>query len=119
MLVGGPTDSASKISDIPMDPTPPTSQSTDAAMVTDAATSAPATAGSVASAATESAVIETRVMGALPGADPLACGCGAAHTLKVVRFESLARCGEEIWIENDGQLYRLRKTRQGKLILTK
>jgi len=32
---------------------------------------------------------------------------------------TLARCGEEVWIENDGQVYRLRKTRQGKLILTK
>jgi hemin uptake protein HemP len=38
---------------------------------------------------------------------------------KIIRFESLARCGDEIWIENDGQIYRLRKTRQGKLILTK
>ena len=43
----------------------------------------------------------------------------ASHTLKVVRFETLARCGDEIWIENDGQIYRLRRTRQGKLILTK
>ncbi len=38
---------------------------------------------------------------------------------KIVRFDSLARCGDEIWIENDGQIYRLRRTRQGKLILTK
>jgi hemin uptake protein HemP len=38
---------------------------------------------------------------------------------KIIRFESLARCGDEIWIENEGQIYRLRKTRQGKLILTK
>jgi hemin uptake protein HemP len=38
---------------------------------------------------------------------------------KIVRFESLTRCGDEIWIENEGQIYRLRKTRQGKLILTK
>jgi hemin uptake protein HemP len=38
---------------------------------------------------------------------------------KVVAFNDLARCGNEIWIENDGQLYRLRRTRQGKLILTK
>ncbi|OYP31128.1 hemin uptake protein HemP [Rhodopirellula sp. MGV] len=38
---------------------------------------------------------------------------------KIVRFEELARCGEEIWIEFSGQIYRLRKTRQGKLILTK
>lgn len=38
---------------------------------------------------------------------------------KIVRFETLARCGGEVWIENEGQIYRLRKTRQGKLILTK
>lgn len=38
---------------------------------------------------------------------------------KIISFESLARCGEEIWIENKGQIYRLRRTRQGKLILTK
>ena len=43
-----------------------------------------------------------------------------AHVLpKIVSFKTLARCGEEIWIENDGQIYRLRRTRQGKLILTK
>ena len=38
---------------------------------------------------------------------------------KIVRFDSLARCGEEVWIENEGQIYRLRRTRAGKLILTK
>lgn len=38
---------------------------------------------------------------------------------KIVSFDALARCGEEIWIENKGQIYRLRRTRQGKLILTK
>ena len=38
---------------------------------------------------------------------------------KIIKFDSLARCGDEIWIENEGQIYRLRKTRQGKLILTK
>ncbi len=44
----------------------------------------------------------------------------SAHVLpKIVSFKTLARCGEEIWIENDGQIYRLRRTRQGKLILTK
>lgn len=42
-----------------------------------------------------------------------------AQLPKIVKFESLARCGDEIWIESDGQIYRLRKTRQGKLILTK
>ena len=38
---------------------------------------------------------------------------------KIISFDTLARCGDEIWIENSGQIYRLRKTRQGKLILTK
>lgn len=38
---------------------------------------------------------------------------------KVVPFTALARCGDEVWIENGGQIYRLRRTRQGKLILTK
>ncbi|TWU35768.1 hypothetical protein Q31b_52030 [Novipirellula aureliae] len=38
---------------------------------------------------------------------------------KIVHFNELARCGEEVWIEHEGQLYRLRLTRQGKLILTK
>ncbi len=47
-------------------------------------------------------------------------GVPEAMTLpKIVKFDSLARCGGEIWIENEGQIYRLRKTRQGKLILTK
>jgi hemin uptake protein HemP len=38
---------------------------------------------------------------------------------KIIRFEDLARCGNEVWIENHGDLYRLKKTRAGKLILTK
>ncbi|MCH2180100.1 MAG: hemin uptake protein HemP [Mariniblastus sp.] len=38
---------------------------------------------------------------------------------KIVQFKDLAVCGDEIWIENNGQLYRLRQTKQGKLILTK
>ncbi|MFO0923741.1 MAG: hemin uptake protein HemP [Pirellulales bacterium] len=38
---------------------------------------------------------------------------------KILRFEELCRCGDEVWIELDGQLYRLRKTKQGKLLLTK
>lgn len=67
----------------------------------------------------ESAVIETRVMGTRADGTSSTSESGSAHTLKVVRFESLARCGDEIWIEHEGQLYRLRKTRQGKLILTK
>lgn len=51
--------------------------------------------------------------------DAKSVGPDTSHTLKVVRFETLARCGDEIWIENEGQIYRLRRTRQGKLILTK
>lgn len=51
--------------------------------------------------------------------DTKPAGPDTSHTLKVVRFETLARCGDEIWIENEGQIYRLRRTRQGKLILTK
>lgn len=38
---------------------------------------------------------------------------------KIISFSELCRCGEEVWIENEGQVYRLRRTRQGKLILTK
>lgn len=38
---------------------------------------------------------------------------------KIVAFEELARCGEEIWISHRGQLYRLQSTKAGKLILTK
>jgi hemin uptake protein HemP len=38
---------------------------------------------------------------------------------KIVPFRELCRCGDEVWIENEGELYRLRRTRQGKLILTK
>ncbi len=38
---------------------------------------------------------------------------------KIIPFSTLARCGDEVWIETGGQIYRLRKTRQGKLILTK
>ncbi|QDT12937.1 hemin uptake protein HemP [Planctomycetes bacterium K23_9] len=42
-----------------------------------------------------------------------------ADGAKVINFEDLARCGNEVWIRNGGQLYRLQQTRQGKLILTK
>ena len=38
---------------------------------------------------------------------------------KIVRFEDLKTCGEEVWIEHEGKLYRLQSTRQGKLVLTK
>ncbi len=52
--------------------------------------------------------------------DPAHGDSGAATSLpKIVKFEALSRCGDEIWIENNGQIYRLRRTKQGKLILTK
>ncbi|NND96193.1 MAG: hemin uptake protein HemP [Pirellulaceae bacterium] len=38
---------------------------------------------------------------------------------KIIKFDELARCGDEVWIEHERQIYRLRRTRQGKLILTK
>ena len=38
---------------------------------------------------------------------------------KVVTFNELAKCGDEIWIEHAGQLYRLRKTKYDKLVLSK
>ncbi|MEM9413640.1 MAG: hemin uptake protein HemP [Planctomycetota bacterium] len=53
------------------------------------------------------------------GDDPPSNGAVPSGLPKIISFESLARCGEEIWIENGGQIYRLRRTRQGKLILTK
>lgn len=38
---------------------------------------------------------------------------------KIIPFTELCRCGDEVWIEYQGQLYRLRSTKQGKLLLTK
>ena len=38
---------------------------------------------------------------------------------KIIAFGDLCRCGDEVWIENEGQVYRLRRTKLGKLILTK
>lgn len=38
---------------------------------------------------------------------------------KIVDFNDLSRCGDEVWISFNGGLYRLRSTKQGKLILTK
>ncbi|QDV13648.1 hypothetical protein CA51_35390 [Rosistilla oblonga] len=38
---------------------------------------------------------------------------------KVFEFAALSGDRPEVWIELDGITYRLRKTRQGKLILTK
>ena len=50
---------------------------------------------------------------------PAELGATEAQLPKIVSFRSLCRCGNEVWIENEGSLYRLRRTRQGKLILTK
>jgi len=44
---------------------------------------------------------------------------GVVSVPKIISFAELCRCGDEIWIENEGAIYRLRRTRQGKLILTK
>ena len=38
---------------------------------------------------------------------------------KIIHFTDIARCGDEVWIEYKGQLYRLQSTRLGKLVLTK
>jgi hemin uptake protein HemP len=39
--------------------------------------------------------------------------------LNPMAFEELANGSDEVWIEGGGQLYRLRQTKQNKLILTK
>jgi len=38
---------------------------------------------------------------------------------KIVPFDELCRCGDEIWISNGLVIYRLQRTKLGKLILTK
>ncbi|WP_182865242.1 hemin uptake protein HemP [Rhodopirellula sp. JC639] len=51
---------------------------------------------------------------------PAMAGAELENSLrKIVRFVDLARCGDEVWIEYEGKLYRLQSTRQGKLVLTK
>lgn len=57
-------------------------------------------------------------MNAEPQRD-LAATVPAVQLPKIIKFQELVRCGDEIWIEHSGQLYRLRKTKQDKLILTK
>jgi hemin uptake protein HemP len=53
-------------------------------------------------------------------AEESSTNAGALSRLpKIIAFRELCRCGDEVWIENEGQLYRLRRTKQGKLILTK
>lgn len=43
----------------------------------------------------------------------------ATNMPKIISFSSLVKCGDEVWIEHGGSLYRLRRTKQDKLILTK
>ncbi len=69
--------------------------------------------------ADEDSVTDENSVNTLPAESEQSVSAAAAGLPKIIRFASLARCGDEIWIENDGQIYRLRKTRQGKLILTK
>lgn len=38
---------------------------------------------------------------------------------KIIPFEDLVICGDEVWIQYKGQIYRLRRTKHDKLILTK
>lgn len=38
---------------------------------------------------------------------------------KIIPFSEISRCGEEVWISHNNQLYRLQTTKLGKLILTK
>ena len=56
-----------------------------------------------------------------PGQAVEAMGSAAAgsNLPKIISFSSLVRCGDEVWIEHAGSLYRLRRTKQDKLILTK
>jgi len=54
-----------------------------------------------------------------PKPDTPSCTWSSSIAPKIVSFKDLARCGEEIWIEHEGKLYRLQSTRQGKLVLTK
>lgn len=44
---------------------------------------------------------------------------GGVALPKIIAFEDLIVCGDEIWIQFKGQIYRLRRTKQDKLILTK
>jgi hemin uptake protein HemP len=58
------------------------------------------------------------------GREPIAqaarCPVHAPGTmLNPLSFNELANGSEEVWIEGGGQLYRLRQTKQNKLILTK
>jgi len=44
---------------------------------------------------------------------------GVDQTLPVIKSESLFENGREVGIEHEGSIYRLKITKQGKLILNK
>ena len=62
---------------------------------------------------------QTPKIGNKPEKEPVSARSAYADQLRVLPFEELAGSSEEVWIENRGQIYRLRRTKQGKLILTK
>ncbi len=45
--------------------------------------------------------------------------CGCAHVRRRIASENLLAGGRELEIEHGDEVYRLRQTRNGKLILTK
>ena len=57
-------------------------------------------------------------LGSSAAAQPVAAH-GTIKFPKIIAFNDLCRCGDEVWIENEGQIYRLRRTKLGRLILTK
>lgn len=62
---------------------------------------------------------EVAAGGAPTEAENSAAGQPPSVLPKIISFSSLVRCGDEVWIEHAGSLYRLRRTKQDKLILTK
>lgn len=52
-------------------------------------------------------------------ADELRLHSGVDQTLPVIKSESLFENGREVGIEHEGSIYRLKITKQGKLILNK
>lgn len=61
----------------------------------------------------------------MPACDGLCAGCNKAHAADAPRREiiwesrALLQAREQVTILHDGERYQLRRTRQGKLILTK
>lgn len=55
----------------------------------------------------------------MPASNPALSHWQKQFGSKVIPFDELARCGDEVWIEHVGQIYRLRKTRHDKLVLSK